>query len=48
MKKKRRVEIETREIENKFKAKCRTAQTLGKDADLKMKSMKKKLGLEDA
>lgn len=48
MKKKRRLENETRQIENELKAKCRTAQTLGKDADLKMKSMKKKLGLEDA
>ena len=41
-KKERRLEQEKRRMENEFRASSRSAQTLGRNADLKMKSMNKK------
>mmetsp|Transcript_24524 Transcript_24524/g.28927 ORF Transcript_24524/g.28927 Transcript_24524/m.28927 type:complete len:157 (-) Transcript_24524:294-764(-) len=42
LKKERRLENETRRMENEFKAASRSAQKLGKNADVKLKSMNKK------
>lgn len=41
-KKERRLENETRRMENEFKAASRSAQKLGKNQDVKLKSMNKK------